>query len=267
MASILGQPGSGAEAHPYVLRRGHERGGNRGSASFEGSDAMAVLPKASPERPGGFRPARPADRKTMKRLSSRNDDGRLSTLDADIITLLQVDARRPNTEIASQLGVTEGTVRNRIGRMLKDEVLKFEVWADPLKIGYQTYAFIEIHVNPPDLESAAERLAQFPEIVFVGICTGSFDIHVAALFSSNEHMYEMITKRLNHVKGVLRTSTSSVMRILKREFQYPVPGASLNEKSQIAAMPTAASEMVGAHHLVPATTDAKGRAHATPGTR
>jgi Lrp/AsnC family transcriptional regulator, regulator for asnA, asnC and gidA len=150
----------------------------------------------------------------------------LNALDANIITLLQSDGRRTNTDIARQLGVAEGTVRNRITRLLADEVIKFGVWPNPLKIGYQTYAFIEIQVNPPDLEQVAEQLASFPEIAFVGICTGSFDLHVAALFYSNEHMYELITKRLNHVKGVLHTSTSTVLRIVKREFGYPVPGAS-----------------------------------------
>jgi Lrp/AsnC family transcriptional regulator for asnA, asnC and gidA len=150
----------------------------------------------------------------------------LNALDANIITLFQSDGRRTNTDIARQLGVAEGTVRNRITRLLADEVIKFGVWPNPLKIGYQTYAFIEIQVNPPDLEEVAEQLASFPEIAFVGICTGSFDLHVAALFYSNEHMYELITKRLNHVKGVLHTSTSTVLRIVKREFGYPVPGAS-----------------------------------------
>jgi Lrp/AsnC family transcriptional regulator for asnA, asnC and gidA len=151
----------------------------------------------------------------------------LNPLDANIITLLQSDGRRTNTDIARRLGVAEGTVRNRITRLLSDEVIKFGVWPNPLKIGYQTYAFIEIQVNPPDLEQVAEQLASFPEIAFVGICTGSFDLHVAALFYSNEHMYELITKRLNHVKGVLHTSTSTVLRIVKREFGYPVRGASM----------------------------------------
>jgi Lrp/AsnC family transcriptional regulator for asnA, asnC and gidA len=155
---------------------------------------------------------------------------RLSLLDANIITLLQSNGRSANTAIAKLLGVTEGTVRNRVARMIKDDVIKFGVWADPLKIGYQTYAFIDVQVNPPDLERVAKKLAEFPEIVFVGLCTGTHDIHLAALFSSNEHMYELITKRLNHVKGVLRTSTSNVMRILKREFEYPVPGATVNNK-------------------------------------
>jgi hypothetical protein len=102
------------------------------------------------------------------------------------------------------------------------------VWADPLRIGYQTYAYIEILVDPPEVEKVARTLADFPEIVFVGVCTGSFDIHVAVLFTSNEHMYELITKRLNNVKGVLRTSTSTVMRIVKRDLEYPVPGATIS---------------------------------------
>jgi Lrp/AsnC family transcriptional regulator, regulator for asnA, asnC and gidA len=156
----------------------------------------------------------------------------VNALDADIITLLQSDGRRTNTDIARRLGVAEGTIRNRIARLLSEEVIKFGVWPNPLKIGYQIYAFIEIQVNPPNLEEVAEHLASFPEIAFVGICTGSFDLHVAALFYSNEHMYELITKRLNHVKGVLHTSTSTVLRIVKREFGYPVPGASMGTRKR-----------------------------------
>ena len=53
-------------------------------------------------------------------------------------------------------------------------------------------------------------------------------------------MYELITKRLNHVKGVLRTSTSTVMRIVKREFGYPVPGASMAARKRRGGRPRAA---------------------------
>lgn len=157
----------------------------------------------------------------------KTEPGQLDELDANIVAILHADARMPNTEIAHRLGVAEGTVRNRIARLVGDGIITFGVWADPLKIGYQTYAYIEILVDPPEVENVAETLAEFPEIVFVGVCTGSFDIHVAVLFTSNEHMYELITKRLNNVKGVLRTSTSTVMRIVKRDLGYPVPGATV----------------------------------------
>src|SRR5262245_53604565 len=186
----------------------------------------------------------------------------LNALDANIITLLQADGRRTNTDIARRLGVAEGTVRNRIMRLLADEVIKVGVWPNPLKIGYQTYAFIEIQVNPPDLERVAEHLASFPEIAFVGICTGSFDLHVAALFYSNEHMYELITKRLNHVKGVLHTSTSTVLRIVKRECGYPVRGASMLGRKRSGRR----SDRTGrADTAVARIAPIEGRAGGTPG--
>lgn len=148
---------------------------------------------------------------------------KLDALDVKIVRLLQIDGRLPNTEIGRRLGVAEATIRKRIERLLREKVMQIGAWTDPLKIGYQTYASIQIQVDPPDIETVAERLATLPEIFFLGICTGAFDIYAAALFRSNEHMYEFITKRLSRVPGIVHTSTSSMIRIVKRQYAYPVP--------------------------------------------
>jgi Lrp/AsnC family transcriptional regulator for asnA, asnC and gidA len=145
----------------------------------------------------------------------------LDRLDAAIIQILQRDSRMPNTEIARRLAVTEGTVRNRIDRLVRGGVIQFGVWADPLKLGYQNYAIIEIHVSDPDIEKVADRLARFPEIFFLGICTGSFDMSAAAVFRSNDHLYQVMTQ-LRQVPGIERTSTASIIRLVKREYTYPV---------------------------------------------
>lgn len=147
----------------------------------------------------------------------------VDALDAKIIRLLQKDGRLPNTEIARRLGVAEATVRNRIERLLHDRVIQVGAWADPLKIGYQTYAMIEIQVKPPYIVKVAERLAQMPEFYFVGICTGAFDIYAGAVVRSVYDMYELTTRRLAHVPGIVRTSTSSIIRLVKRDYSYPVP--------------------------------------------
>ena len=73
--------------------------------------------------------------------------------------MLQADARRPNTDIARRLGVAETTVRNRIARLTRDGVVQCGAWTDPLKVGYQTYAIIQIQVAPPRLEKVADVLA------------------------------------------------------------------------------------------------------------
>jgi Lrp/AsnC family transcriptional regulator for asnA, asnC and gidA len=149
----------------------------------------------------------------------------LDDLDAKIITLLQDDGRRPTVEMARHLAVAEGTVRKRIGRLIREKVIQIGAWADPLKIGYQNYAVLMIHVELREFERAAEQLSKMPEIFFLGTCTGGFDIFVSACFRSLEHMHEFMTKRLSQVPGIQRVSTSHVTRVIKRDYSFRVTTA------------------------------------------
>ena len=147
---------------------------------------------------------------------------RLDLLDRELIRLLGIDGRRPNTELARRLGVAEGTVRKRIGRLVRENVVRIGAWADPLQIGYQTYTMFEMQVSPRHIEKVAQRLARFPEIYFLCICTGAYDIYAAACFRSSEHIHEFITSRLADVPEIVRMSTSSITRVVKRESVLPM---------------------------------------------
>jgi Lrp/AsnC family transcriptional regulator, regulator for asnA, asnC and gidA len=147
---------------------------------------------------------------------------RVDLLDQELIRLLGVDGRLANTEIARRLGVTEGTIRNRITRLIRDNVIRIGAWADPLRIGYQTYTMFEMQVSPRHIERVAERLAAFPEIYFLCICSGLYDIYAAACFRSSEHIHEFITQRLGSVPEIVRLSTSSITRVVKRESVLPM---------------------------------------------
>jgi len=145
----------------------------------------------------------------------------LDALDVKIITMLYQNGRCANTEIARRLDVAEATVRKRIDSLLDNKVIRISAWADPFKLGFQTYANIEILADPQHLEQAAEEIAKFPEIFFLGICTGAFDILAVGLFRSNEHVYRFLTQQLPKVPGVQRTSTSNIIRTVKRDFPAP----------------------------------------------
>lgn len=147
---------------------------------------------------------------------------KLDHFDAEIINLLQSDGRRPTAEIARCLALAEGTVRKRIDRLIREKIIQIGAWADPLKIGYQNYAVLMIHVELREFERAAEQLSRMPEIFFLGTCTGGFDIFVSACFRSLEHMHEFMTKRLSQVPGIQRVSTSHVTRVIKRDYSFRV---------------------------------------------
>lgn len=147
---------------------------------------------------------------------------KIDRLDAEIISLLQSDGRRPSVEMARLLKVAEGTIRKRIERLVGEEVIQISAWADPLRIGYQNYAVLMMRVDLQELDRAAEQIAELPEIFFLGTCTGAFDLFVTACFHSLQHMHEFITQRLSKVAGLQRVSTSHVMRVMKRDYSFDV---------------------------------------------
>lgn len=60
----------------------------------------------------------------------------LDALDLRLVDLLQKDSSMPFVDIAEKLGVTEGTVRNRVCRLRKiGAIRRFTISVDPLVLG------------------------------------------------------------------------------------------------------------------------------------
>jgi Lrp/AsnC family transcriptional regulator for asnA, asnC and gidA len=54
---------------------------------------------------------------------------------SDILELLRKDARRPFTDVAQKLNISEGTIRNRVARRLDNQTVQFVGLIDPTKWG------------------------------------------------------------------------------------------------------------------------------------
>jgi Lrp/AsnC family transcriptional regulator for asnA, asnC and gidA len=162
-------------------------------------------------------------RQTVVREPSGAADGfdKLDELDRRLIDLLQIDGRQPNTELARKLKVAEGTVRNRIARLLDDNLIQVGAWVDPVRVGGQLYAHFEIQVETSRIDSVANQLAEFDEVNFEFIQTGPADILIGCFFRSTQHMDEFVTRKLARVKGIRATSSVIVLRIVKRNYRFP----------------------------------------------
>ncbi len=159
----------------------------------------------------------------------------IDDLDAKIITILRPDGRRSNVEIARRLGVAEGTVRKRIDRLVREQVIQIGAWADPLKVGYPNYINMELQVRLRDIEAIADQLATLPEIFFLGFCTGRSDIFAGGCFRSNDHFHEFMTKHLARIPGIQGISTSSITKIVKREHSFPAIPVSAGRGADVVA--------------------------------
>jgi len=118
----------------------------------------------------------------IRGIDSPNDD-----LNQGIIRLLQEDGRLPYKDVSRALGVSEGTIRNRVQSMKRSGLLKIVALSDPMAIRYQADAMVGIKVaSPASPRVVAERLAQFPEVVYVLWVSGRYDLLIEVVCETSE---------------------------------------------------------------------------------
>jgi Lrp/AsnC family transcriptional regulator for asnA, asnC and gidA len=118
----------------------------------------------------------------LRGIDSPDDD-----LNQGIIKLLQEDGRLPYKEVARSLGVSEGTIRNRVQSMKRSGLLKIVALSDPMALRYKADAMIGIKVaSPASPRIVAERLAQFSEVVYVLWVSGRYDLLIEVVCETSE---------------------------------------------------------------------------------
>jgi Lrp/AsnC family transcriptional regulator for asnA, asnC and gidA len=151
--------------------------------------------------------------------ASRSPD-EVSALDKRIIEHLQHDGRRPFTQIAADLGVSEAAVRARTNRLVERGILQVVGVTDPLKLGFQQQAMIGVRCESNRLLAVAEAVSSFPEVSYVVVTAGAFDLLIEVVCENNEALLTFLAERLRAVDGVRDTETFVYLRMVKQTYQW-----------------------------------------------
>jgi Lrp/AsnC family transcriptional regulator for asnA, asnC and gidA len=138
--------------------------------------------------------------------------------DLSIIQHLQRNGRKPYTEIAQELGVSEATVRSRVSRLVDDQVLQIVGMVDPHHLGFSASAVINVSVQPGRLETVAGELAACQEVSYLVMISGEFDLLVEVMCRDNDHFVDFLNQKLLCLPGVQRTQTSFILRTFKLSY-------------------------------------------------
>lgn len=147
----------------------------------------------------------------------------MDELDRQIAELVQGDPRRSNVDMARNLGVSEGTVRKRLDRLLEDGVIRLGGIIAPELFGYNVRVLIFLKVELARVEAVGRALRDMPEIVSVYVVTGEYDIVAEGAFGSDEELMRFLTGRLARLEGVVESKTGHVPAILKRALDWAPP--------------------------------------------
>ena len=140
----------------------------------------------------------------------------LDELNFQLLLHLQKDGRKSFTELAEELGVSVGTVRNRVTRLIEDKTLQITGRVDPEKVGFHAYAQLLISVKPVNLvEEVAQKIARLEEISFLAMTTGIYDLEANLLCRDTPHLSEVLLS-IQKIEGVFETKTNMYFKVFKR---------------------------------------------------
>lgn len=145
--------------------------------------------------------------------------------DRQIVELLRTDGRRSNVEIARQVGVSEGTVRKRVERLLSEGALSIHGLVEPAAVGYGTRVVLLLDVNLARLDEVGRKLAALPEVMSVHLTTGTHDLMAEVALASDRDLLRFLTREVGALPGINSVATSHVTRSLKapRDWSPPPP--------------------------------------------
>lgn len=133
----------------------------------------------------------------------------LDNIDLKILEILRDDAKKPFTEVARKVNVSQGTVHVRMNKMEEAGIVeKTTLKINYGKMGYDITAFIGIFLEKSALyEQVLAKLKGIPEIINIHYTTGNYSMFVKIHCRDTNHLKEVLHEKMQQVEGIERTET------------------------------------------------------------
>ncbi|HEY3430713.1 MAG TPA: Lrp/AsnC ligand binding domain-containing protein [Cyclobacteriaceae bacterium] len=133
----------------------------------------------------------------------------VDNVDLKILEILRDDAKKPFTEVAKKVHVSQGTVHVRMNKMEEAGIVeKTTVKINYAKLGFDITAFIGIYLEKSALyDKVVARLKEIPEITSIHYTTGNYSMFVKIHCRDTNHLKEVLHDKMQQVDGIERTET------------------------------------------------------------
>jgi Lrp/AsnC family transcriptional regulator, regulator for asnA, asnC and gidA len=142
----------------------------------------------------------------------------LDETDLNIIEALRKDGRVAFAQIAEQLGVSPGMIRQRYTRLVDQGFLKVVAITNPIQMGYKTMAMIGIRADGSKLLDVAEKISKLEEVIYLVVSSGRFDIFAEVVCRDHEDLLRFITEKLSTIDGVRESESFLHLKIVKEVY-------------------------------------------------
>ncbi len=151
----------------------------------------------------------------MNNKKSIEQSDSLDASDNKILDLLRKDGRATFAEIAGQLHVSPGMIRQRYNRLVAQGLLKVVAITNPVHRGLKTMALIGVRTDGNQMLKVADKIAKLKEVVYLVVVSGRYDIMIEVFCRDHEDLLNFITEKLYGIEGVRETETFMHLKIVK----------------------------------------------------
>lgn len=139
----------------------------------------------------------------------------LDETDLKILDILRRDGRATFAEIAAQLKVSPGMIRQRYNRLINQGYLKVVAITNPVHRGIKTMALIGVRTDGNQMLKVADKIAKLKEVVYLVVVSGRYDIMIEVFCRDHEDLLNFVTEKLYAIDGVRETETFMHLKIVK----------------------------------------------------
>lgn len=139
----------------------------------------------------------------------------LDEIDKQILRILQKNARTSYREIQDSLGISIGTIHNRISKLKQNGIIEgYTLRLNNEKLGYKLSFLIRINCNGKFTEEILSEIANIPEVCSVFHTTGEQSAALICRFKESEDIHQFI-RELNSKEYVTRTNSNMILKEYK----------------------------------------------------
>jgi Lrp/AsnC family transcriptional regulator for asnA, asnC and gidA len=143
----------------------------------------------------------------------------LDDVNKRIIEQLQRDGRMSYAALAKVVGLSEAAVRQRVQRLLDGGVMQIVAVTDPLTLGFARQVMVGIRATG-DLRAIAAALVEVPEVEYVVICAGGYDILAELVATNDDHLLQLLNDAVRVIPGITSTETFVYLKLAKQTYAW-----------------------------------------------
>ena len=142
----------------------------------------------------------------------------LDITDLELLRILTKDSSTPFVDIAKKIGVTDGTIHQRVRKLKKSGAIKrFTIELNNEIIGKGSLAYAVVMVDPGYLEIVSEQISKYSPILEVHEVHTQGQLLIKIRASSDNEIRNIIVEKIRRIKGVANTELLPVYKVWKEQ--------------------------------------------------